>query len=80
MDKLLGTLILVKKSSKGYRIKERKTARKKGKKMDLASLRTTPHRKITIMINEIDMTLLPCIIFLIFYSNNLDYSSARQLS
>jgi hypothetical protein len=51
----------VKKFSKGASTKERNTARKKGKSTGLASRRTTPEIKMTIMSKEAVITLFPCI-------------------
>jgi hypothetical protein len=51
----------VKKSRIGERIKERKIAKKKGKRTGFACCKTTPTAKTTRIIRAAATTLFPCI-------------------
>ncbi len=61
IETALGIFLLVKKSRIGERIKERKIAKKKGKRTAFACCKTTPTAKITRIIRAAAITLLPCI-------------------
>jgi hypothetical protein len=61
MEIIRGILRRVKKSSRGARTNERKTAREKGKSTGFASRRITPPINITIISSEAVTTLFPCI-------------------
>jgi hypothetical protein len=71
METNLGIFRFVRKSIIGKRMKERKMAKKKGKRTGLACCRTTPARKMTMMTRQATTTLFS---FMGFFLGHIHYN------